>query len=416
MRTRLIVLALAVLACAVTALLAMPRMDLVCAAQKALHLRDADHARWSCLHYAAARGDTRVIEHMLDYGADPDQRNADGRTPLAEAARRGQLDAVKTLLAHGAQVDVYDTASGFTPLHLAAQYNHPAVVRRLIAAGAQVNARNQWNQTPLWQAAWQDWHGNTEVAHILVAHGSEVDIADDKGHTALQMAARAGHLPMVRYLLDQGADMARTNNTGRTPLYQAVLGNHLDVARLLLERGADPNAAAGEYTPLRTALADQHLDMADLLHAHGATGYERYAAQARLDRGYGLLENQRFDAAIAEFDAAIALRPDNAQGYYYRGLALERSGRSVAAADDFSRAVSLDPSDSDALEKFGQLQSELGRHASAVDAFRRLIEQRPDYGRAYFLLAHSLRSIGKRDQAGEKAAQACQLGYQPACG
>jgi ankyrin len=227
------------------AALASPQVDATCLAQRALHLGDDDRDRWSCLHYAAARGDVRAV---------------------------GRLAAVRTLLRHGAEVDVYDTQSGFTPLHLAAEGNHAAVVRRLLAASASVDARNQWDQTPLWQTAWQAWHGNTEVAHILVARGARIDVTDDKGHTPLHMAARAGHTPMVAFLLDAGADLEHRSDKGLTPLYQAVTGGHPDTVRLLLERGADPEVRADGVSALELARREHRDTITGLLLAHMQSG------------------------------------------------------------------------------------------------------------------------------------------------
>lgn len=241
---RILLIFILLVAAALGAIAVSPQVDGICLVQKTLHFGDEEHRRWACLHYAAARGDLEALEWILAEGGDVDVRNGAGRTPLAEAAKRGRLEAVRTLLDHGAEIDVYDTRSGFTPLHLAAEDNRAAVVRRLLASGANVNARNQWNQTPLWQAAWQDWHGNTEVAHTLVAHGAAVDVADDKGHTPLHMAARAGHTPMVAFLIEAGADIEHRNDKGLTPLHQAVIGGHADTVRLLLDRGADPDVHA----------------------------------------------------------------------------------------------------------------------------------------------------------------------------
>lgn len=406
---------LLIVVCAVTAIVAAPRLDVVCVAAQTIHFNNKDYARWSCLHYAAARGATGVLSRMLDYGADVDARNAAGRTPLAEAAKRGRLQAVALLLRRGADVNSYDTQSGFTPLHLAAQYNHPAVIRALLDVGANVNARNQWNQTPLWQAAWQAWHGNTEAAHVLVAHGAQIDVADAKGYTPLQMAARAGNAPMVKYLLDEGADVNHVNNKGRTPLYQAVIGDHIQAAKLLLKHGADPNAKAGEWTPLRVALEDGYLDMADLLHSAGATGYERYAADARLDKGYRLLQQKDIRGAIEVFNTEIALRPKNARGYYYRGLAFHQDGNNQKAAANLRQALTLEPDNTGALEWLGAVYTELGEYKKAVASLHNLLELRPDYGRGYYLLAQSLRAQGQPSDAQHGLIKACELGYRPAC-
>lgn len=414
MRFPVILLLLA--ACGLTAVATAPRVDLICLAQRAVHYSDPDYAHWSCLHFAAARGDVEVLGDMLAYGADIGQRNGAGRTALAEAARAGALGAVNTLLRQGADPNVYGTRSGFTPLHLAAKNQHPAVVRALLAAGAEVDAHNQWGQTPLWLVAWQDWQGNTEIAHILVAHGADVDRADDKGHTPLHMAARAGHKPMVGYLLAQGADPNHLNDRGRGPLYQAVVANHRGVARLLLAQGADPNRAVDGWPPLRLALTDGHRDMAELLTSFGATGFERYAAAARFERGKRLLKDGALGEAAAAFSEFIALSPGQARGYYYRGLALFRQGHAKIALRDFNRALALAPQHTDALESAAQAYRSLGDYANAVDLLERLAPLKPDSGRVRFLLAESLTSLGDTARAQALGEAACALGYRAACG
>lgn len=412
---RFSIILLLVVACALTAVATAPRTDFVCLAQRALHAADEDHERWSCMHYAAARGDTAAIKRMLAYGADIDQRNAYGRTPLAEAARLGQIEAARLLIARGAELEAFDTKSGFTPLHLAAQNHHPAVVRTLLMAGADPNVHNQWQQTPLWQTAWQAWHGNTQIAHILVAFGAQVDLADEQGHTPLHMAARAGHAPMVAYLIEVGADVDHVSDRGRTPLYQAALGNHVAAARILLAHGADPDVAIDGWTPLRLAVSAGHYKLADLLVRNGASGYEQYVAQARLAAGQRLLESKQFEDAIQNLDQAIALTPQEPQAYFYRGLARIGQGSPDRAQADFNRALALSPHHTGALEWLGVAYARSGEYRQALDALERLIRERPDYGRGYQLLAQSLQALGQPERAQQGLQTACRLGYQPAC-
>lgn len=412
MRLQLLVLLLC--ACGITAVLMAPRTGFVCLAQQMIHAGDAEYADWRCLHYAAVRGDLEAIVQLLDYGTPVDQRNDAGRTALAEAARDGELAAVRRLINRGANVDAADQA-GFTPLHLAAQAQNPAVVRHLLGARASVNARNKWQQTPLWLASWQTRRGNSEVTHSLVANGADVNLADEKGYTPLHMAARAGRDAIVAYLLDEGARVDPRNQQSRTPLYLAAIGDNLHSARLLLRNGADPNARAGDWTPLRVALNDGHRDLADLLAAYGARGYERYAARARVEAGRRLLEDQRLDDAVAAFDEAIAMAPDNEQAYYYRGLAHMRQNASDRALDDFQEALARAPDHAGALERAGMVYAQRGQYEQAIAKLQQLVNQRPDYGRGYHLLAENLRSLGKVERAESGAAKACRLGYQAAC-
>ena len=142
--------------------------------------------------------------------------------PLLEATKRGDVTAVRSLLASGADVDVAQ-GDGMSALHLAAESGNLEITRLLIEAGARVEAR-------------------TAIG----------------GYTPLHVATGGAHAAVVRALLDAGADPAVvTTNTGVTPLHLAakVLGGEVAV-RALLEKGAAPNGrerSVGGQTPLMFA-------------------------------------------------------------------------------------------------------------------------------------------------------------------
>jgi len=64
----------------------------------------------------AERGESRVLEIMLDCGFDPNVRDHDGVTALPRAAMSGRADAVRVLLAHGASVNALDGMFAAMPL------------------------------------------------------------------------------------------------------------------------------------------------------------------------------------------------------------------------------------------------------------------------------------------------------------
>ena len=73
---------------------------------------------WTALHYAAAGGSAEITNLLLDHQAQIDAESPSGMTPLMMAAREGQEDAVKVLLARGANATLKDggfhlTAAGF---------------------------------------------------------------------------------------------------------------------------------------------------------------------------------------------------------------------------------------------------------------------------------------------------------------
>lgn len=404
-----------ILAGVLVAVSVAPRLDPLCVTQMALHAGQDDRAGWSCLHYAAARGDTRVAAHMIGDGADINSRTTRGETPLLLAAKHGALDMVGYLIRHGAELEARDGANGFTALHWAARRYHSAVLRRLLVAGARVDARNASGQTPLWQAASQNEHGNSEVAHILVRAGADITAAGNRGNTPLSTAARAGHTPVVTYLLDQGADPGQANARGATALYQAVAGNHVDTARVLLSRGADANIIADGRTPLQIALQQDHLQMANLLHAGGATGYVKYAARARLAQGRELLANGDTARAIDALSAAIALQPDDARAYYDRGRAFARQNALRAARADLAQAVLLEPEHEGALAALARVYVETGDYREAVAMLERLLDLTPKNAGALQMLGQSLSRLGEPLRAEQYFRQACELGLASAC-
>ena len=96
--------------------------------------------------------------------------------------------------------------------------------------------------------------------------------ARDTGANPFWIAAAAGHLAMVQYLLDQGADKEKSTNNGYSPLYAAAQNGHLAVVQYLLEQGADVNKAANnDWTPLHAASSNGHAEVLTCLMDGGAS-------------------------------------------------------------------------------------------------------------------------------------------------
>lgn len=231
---------------------------------------DSETEGWTELHFAAANGQVDNAAKLLGQHADVDVQNARGRTPLYEAAKRGRLEVVKLLVEKGAKIDAHDAVSGFVPLHIASEQKHADVVKYLLDKGAPVDTRNKSEQTPLWQAAWQPWHRDDEIAAVLIEHGANVNARDDKGFTPLHMAALTGHLPVVRLLLSKRAQVDAKSTKGASPLYKAAEAGQLETVSVLLGSGADVNADFQGWTPLKIAVTKGHGAVADLLKRHGA--------------------------------------------------------------------------------------------------------------------------------------------------
>jgi len=158
--------------------------------------------------------------------------------PVADAAMRGDLAAVRALLRDGADVNAAH-GDGMTALHWAAERGEPAIVEVLLYAGANVDAVTRiGHYTPLHLASKA---GSAPVVEMLLAAGSEVGKRTTSGGvTALHLAAASGNAAAVGLLLDHGAEIdARESAWGQTPLVFAAARDRGEVIRVLLARGAD---------------------------------------------------------------------------------------------------------------------------------------------------------------------------------
>jgi uncharacterized protein len=187
---------------------------------------DARNIAGSTALYAAAESDrAAVVRLLLDKGADPNLPGRSGVTPLGAAAFRGNVGVVDTLLAHGADAKIADR-TGKAPIVYAAAFGFTAIVSRLIAAGVDPNARYGNDLTALmWAAGHDDGAGLRDieaVIELLVERGAQLDLADNRGRTALMIAAENGHATVVELLLRHGADRSLRDRDGKTALELAT--------------------------------------------------------------------------------------------------------------------------------------------------------------------------------------------------
>ncbi|KDP21534.1 hypothetical protein JCGZ_22005 [Jatropha curcas] len=93
------------------------------------------------LHRAARLGDVNGIKRCITEGANVNDRDQNGWTPLHRAAFKGRIESVKALISHGGRVDVVDDL-GYSPLHCAVEAGQVQVALFLIANGAKANLKS----------------------------------------------------------------------------------------------------------------------------------------------------------------------------------------------------------------------------------------------------------------------------------
>jgi ankyrin repeat protein len=160
-------------------------------------------------------------------------------SPVADAAMRGDVDAVRSLLRVGEDVNAAQ-GDGMTALHWAAEAGDAPMAEVLLYAGANVGALTRLGDyTPLHLAS---RGGHAEVAALLLEKGADVEARTSTGAVApLHFAARAGSPDAVSVLLRAGADPNAVEDArGQTPLMFAAAGGRTEVVGLLMAGGADP--------------------------------------------------------------------------------------------------------------------------------------------------------------------------------
>jgi ankyrin repeat protein len=195
--------------------------------------------------YKAIRANDLTLLENLIAKSDVNIKDRHGATPLMYAAAVGSVDAIKALLAKGADAKAKNS---FDATALMWGVANPEKVRLLLDAGADVNARSKQGMTALLIAA--NNAGSTEIVRLLVAKGADPK-ATDEGGTTLLAAATANDLDMVRLFIEKGVDVNAADAKGNTPLQFAASNGNLAMVKLLLSRGAAVDSATTGATKVR---------------------------------------------------------------------------------------------------------------------------------------------------------------------
>jgi ankyrin repeat protein len=234
-----------------------------------------------------------------------------GLTPMIFAAREGDLESTRLLVAAGADVN-QTTEYGWTPLLTATNNRHYRLAAWLVENGANVNLPNKGGWTPLYLATDnRNIEGgdfpvpkpdmdHLEFINLLLTHGANPNLRSkddtltrtiftmqwffEAGATPFVRAAQSGDIELMMLLLQHGADPKIPTDFGDTALsaaagigwvegvtYEHSVKDNLETVRMLLDLGLDPNSANRDgRTPLMGAALKGRNDVVQLLVDHGA--------------------------------------------------------------------------------------------------------------------------------------------------
>ncbi len=210
---------------------------------------------------AAMREDLGMMRVLLDAGADPSLPDRDAPRGLAlwQAARCGNLEMAKMLLAHGADPEASAESGGKAIDHAR---KHPEIYELLVGHGARLRDSPQ---EQVHEAITDD--DGEAVDRLLKEHPH---LAQDPtmfwGEGILVMVARDGKMEMLERLMKHGARVPDVSKWGASYYF-----SKLEVARYLLEHGMNPNHQNWLRTTLLHDMARYDLrEKAEALLEHGA--------------------------------------------------------------------------------------------------------------------------------------------------
>ena len=198
-----------------------------------------------------------------------------GCTIFVSAAKLGDIDLVRSLIARGIEVDASaGPVIRRTALEQAVRCQHPRIVEILLDAGA--DPKRQRNS--------EDWLLNAipkgphelEILEMLFNKGANVNETN-----VLTNAVVAGNHKIIRFLLEAGADIDAVDRHHGTALQRAVLNGDVESVQILIDGGADIDATAGYLafrherysllrTPIQQASLDRNAEIVQILVNEGA--------------------------------------------------------------------------------------------------------------------------------------------------
>lgn len=202
----------------------------------------ADVNKQTAVHLACLAGNIEILNLLLEYGGDVDLKDLFLCTPLHVAVHQLQkpsIEIIQVLIKYNADIQA-KAMEGNTALHFAVLKANLEIVKFLVTNGADPNIKNNNGDSPMHIAAALE-QGKDILTYFIVLCSIDVNMRGRQDMSLLHIAAEAGKINNVRFLLSKYPNLVSTKSsaTGYTPLHCAALSAAHDVVEAIMEHYKD---------------------------------------------------------------------------------------------------------------------------------------------------------------------------------
>jgi ankyrin repeat protein len=220
---------------------------------------------------ACSKGNLETAKYFVSLGVDINQKNSlINASGFYLAAEKEHFPMMKYLQSLGADVNclVVKGVQSYPALLMCSQKGNLELVKWLLEHGADINIKCQTaEKNPgirvIHHAA---GFGHLEIVEYLLSKGASVHDKDNNlQSTPLIFAAATGKTAIVQLLLNHGANVNERRGDGCFPLYIASQNGHAQTVHVLLQAGAQPTMHWGKISPMAIAKQRKHMEVAKVI-------------------------------------------------------------------------------------------------------------------------------------------------------
>lgn len=341
------------------------------AVEKSAPQLDVGYAMWprvgmfgiTELMIAALEMNREEVKRLVEQGANIEERDDTGGTPLMWAVQGGDIEIVNFLLDNGADVGAVGGRNA-TALMIAVIAGKEDIGVRLLEAGATFGGELSYQQDYLEYTA---AHGQAHMVRALLQYGANLN---ESGSDALCFAIKNRHIEVAKVLIEAGTDVNQRGNLGNDlPIIHALQTHDQAMVQLLVENGAELNRK-------------DRADRASILYYGVQTGQPSIVAYL-LDNG-AVFGEQEGDQLLSS--AVYKGSMDMVDLFVDRGATISPkllfsaiSNKHYEMSDIFANAIGIESMDDHSLDRLLD-HAEKSGYQAMVSELLDVIDSREKYG------------------------------------